>query len=184
MNRTVITPTPFGSVALIWSRIDDSPAISRVLLTSPGLSAEDRVRSLYPGAMDSSCPEIDEVGKGILAYLDGDEVKFPLDVMDMSRCTPFQKEVLRAEHDIPRGQVSTYRLIARHLGRDLGSRAVGNALARNPFPLLIPCHRTIRSDRSPGGFQGGPAMKRRLLEMEGIEFDQEGRVVCGLFYYG
>lgn len=164
--------------------IDDMPEICHVLLSIPGLSAEDRARSLYPDASDSSCPEIDVVGKGILTFLEGGDVVFPTDLMAMSLCTPFQEAVLRVEHHIPRGRVSTYRLIARCLGRDKGSRAVGNALARNPFPLLIPCHRAIRSDRSPGGFQGGSDMKRRLLEMEGIEFDPEGRVASGRFYYG
>ncbi|MHA1663588.1 MAG: methylated-DNA--[protein]-cysteine S-methyltransferase, partial [Candidatus Thorarchaeota archaeon] len=55
-------------------------------------------------------------------------------------------------------------------------RAVGNALARNPFPIIVPCHRAIRSDRTLGGFQGGLKMKRRILEMEGVEFDSTSRV--------
>ena len=64
------------------------------------------------------------------------------------------------------------------------ARAVGHALAANPFPLIIPCHRTIRSDRYPGGYQGGPAMKRALLEMEGIPFDDTGRTAGARFHYG
>ncbi|MDD1715722.1 MAG: methylated-DNA--[protein]-cysteine S-methyltransferase [Methanolinea sp.] len=184
MNRTVITPTPFGSIALVWSRIDDSPRIAHVLLSTPGFPAEDCVRILYPDSGESSCEEIDAVGREIRAFLGGEDITFPLAVMDMSRCTPFQGIVLCAEHRIPRGRISTYRLIACHLGRESGSRAVGNALARNPFPILIPCHRAIRSDRSPGGFQGGLEMKRRLLEMEGIEFDEGGRVENSHFFYG
>jgi alkylated DNA nucleotide flippase Atl1 len=57
-----------------------------------------------------------------------------------------------------------------------GVRAVGTALARNPFPLVVPCHRAVRSDRTLGGFQGGLEMKRALLEMEGVEFDSKNRV--------
>ena len=68
----------------------------------------------------------------------------------------FQESVLRAEAtEIPRGRVSTYKLIAEHVGTHNGARAVGTALARNPFPLIVPCHRAIRSDRRLGGYQGG-----------------------------
>jgi len=63
------------------------------------------------------------------------------------------------------------------------ARAVGNALANNPFPIIIPCHRAIRSDRSLGGYQGGLEMKRTLLGMEGIEFDDSGRAVTDNFFY-
>jgi len=60
---------------------------------------------------------------------------------------------------------------------------VGNALATNPFPLIVPCHRAVRSDGSLGGFQGGPAMKRALLEREGIAFDRAGRAAVPRFHY-
>jgi len=64
------------------------------------------------------------------------------------------------------------------------ARAVGNALATNPFPLIVPCHRAIRSDCGLGGYQGGLDMKRSLLSKEGIAFDDSGRVQCSRFYYG
>jgi methylated-DNA-[protein]-cysteine S-methyltransferase len=57
------------------------------------------------------------------------------------------------------------------------------ALARNPFPLLIPCHRAIRSNGKLGGFQGGPGMKRALLELEGIEFSPTGKVLTDRIHY-
>ena len=60
---------------------------------------------------------------------------------------------------------------------------MGNALANNPFPLIVPCHRAIRSDRHLGGYQGGVKMKRALLEKEGIPFDDAGRVACAQFHY-
>jgi methylated-DNA-[protein]-cysteine S-methyltransferase len=79
--------------------------------------------------------------------------------------------------------VSTYGRIARHLAIPGGARAVGRALARNPFPIIIPCHRAIRSDGRLGGFQGGPAMKRALLELEGVECSSTGRVSAERLYY-
>jgi methylated-DNA-[protein]-cysteine S-methyltransferase len=63
------------------------------------------------------------------------------------------------------------------LGCPRAARAVGTALANNPFPIIIPCHRTIRADGTPGGFGGGIMMKRNLLEMEGVRFDPRGRVI-------
>jgi methylated-DNA-[protein]-cysteine S-methyltransferase len=79
--------------------------------------------------------------------------------------------------------VSTYQRIAKYLGNAKGARAVGSALAGNPFPIIIPCHRAIRSDGTLGGYQGGLEMKRRLLEMEGVMFDALGRVVAKERFY-
>jgi methylated-DNA-[protein]-cysteine S-methyltransferase len=183
MKKKIIKPTPFGPVAVIWSRFDGSPKIVRVLLSTPELSAEDQAPRLYPNSQASSCAEIDAVAAAIKAFLKGENVVFQLDVVDLKPCPAFQKAVLRAEHQIPWGSVSTYRLIAGHLGKENGARAVGNSLAKNPFPLIVPCHRAIRSDRHLGGFQGGLDMKRALLRNEGIAFDDAGQVVCTRFHY-
>jgi methylated-DNA-[protein]-cysteine S-methyltransferase len=183
MNIKIIKPTPFGSVGVIWAGANDHTKIVRVLLSRPGCTAEDRVSELYPNLRASSSAKIDRVAAGIKGLLEGEEIEFSLDLADLSLCTDFQQRVLRAEHRIPRGSVSTYRLIAVYLGKRNGARAVGNALARNPFPLIVPCHRAIRSNRQLGGYQGGLAMKRALLEKEGVHFDDAGRVVSSVFYY-
>jgi methylated-DNA-[protein]-cysteine S-methyltransferase len=88
-----------------------------------------------------------------------------------------------AEYRIPRGWISTYGRIARHLGTPGGARAVGGALARNPFPIIIPCHRAIGANSELGGFRGGLEMKRALLELEGVEFSQTGKVLTDRIYY-
>jgi len=119
----------------------------------------------------------------IQSFLSGKEVVFGTEMLDLDRCPPFQRRVLLAEHAIPRGYVSTYGRIARHLGIPGGARAVGNALSKNPFPLVIPCHRALRSDGSTGGFQGGAAMKVRLLEMEGASFLPDGKVLMEHLWY-
>ena len=100
----------------------------------------------------------------------------------MDICTPFQRRVLVAEFGIPRGSISSYRNIASHLGNSKAYRAVGNSLAMNPFPIIIPCHRAIRMNGSLGGYQGGLEMKRKLLEMEGIVICGERVVVEGYYY--
>ena len=183
MNRKIIKSTPFGSVGVIWTGLNDNPQIVRILLSKPGLSAEDQVSELYSNSQVSSCAAIDDVATAIKGLLEGKEIEFSLDVAELTLCTEFQQLVLRAEHRIPRGRISTYRLIAEYLGKKNGARAVGNALANNPFPLIVPCHRAIRSDRHLGGYQGGLEMKRALLEKEGIPFDDTGRVVCAQFHY-
>jgi methylated-DNA-[protein]-cysteine S-methyltransferase len=116
----------------------------------------------------SSCAEIDTAGIDIRAFLNGHDVEFDLGSARLDLCSLFQQEALRAEYKIPRGCVSTYGLIAAQIGRPGAARAVGNALAANPFPIVVPCHRVIRSDMNIGGYQGGPDMKLRLLESEGV----------------
>ncbi len=89
--------------------------------------------------------------------------------VDLARAGPFEREVLAALRRIPAGQVRTYGEIARAVGQPGAARAVGTACARNPVPLLIPCHRVVRSDGGLGGYSltGGVGLKRRLLESEG-----------------
>jgi len=183
MNKAVITSTPHGSVVIIWRATGQGPKIVRVLLSIPAKLAERRASELYPTARTTSCAEVDAVAAGIQRLLEGEPIEFSLNTAELSSCGEFQQRVLRAEHAIPRGSVSTYKLIATHLGVPGGARAVGNALANNPFPLIVPCHRAIRSDRSLGGYQGGLAMKRALLTKEGIAFDNSGRVECARFHY-
>jgi len=167
----------------MWLELGGSPKIFRILLSKPGSPAEAQAAELFPDSRPSSCAAVDVVAAAVREFLAGADVVFPLDVAAMTTRPPFQQAVLRAEHAIPRGSVSTYGLIAAHLGDGKAARAVGNALATNPFPLIVPCHRAVRSGGGLGGFQGGPAMKRALLEREGIRFDRAGRAVVRRFHY-
>ncbi|MDP8903965.1 MAG: methylated-DNA--[protein]-cysteine S-methyltransferase [Chloroflexota bacterium] len=82
----------------------------------------------------------------------------------------FERQVLLKTLDIPRGEVRPYAWVAAELGRPLAVRAVGNALARNPVPFVVPCHRVVRSDGSIGRYgAGGPEAKRALLAAEGLD---------------
>ncbi len=173
----VLVPSAFGTLGIVWRETEEGPKVSRVLLPNEQTPAQDVVWMAFPDASPLSCPAIAELGEHIQRFLEGDAVVFGLDLMALERCSEFQRSVLLAEHRIPRGWVSTYGRIARSLGVPGGARAVGGALARNPFPIIIPCHRAIRSDGQLGGFQGGLEMKRSLLELEGVEISQMGKVL-------
>lgn len=181
--RHHILATPVGEIALVWSAYRNGGRVHRVLLSAEGIPAGSMVPARFPESLAGSCPEIDNLCMELSAFLRGDPVRVSLTHIAVDQCSLFQQSVLLVEYDIPRGSVSTYRRIASHLGKPRSSRAVGNALARNPFPIIIPCHRAIRSDLTLGGFQGGLSMKRRLLEMEGVRFDPAGRVIPDPMYY-
>jgi methylated-DNA-[protein]-cysteine S-methyltransferase len=91
---------------------------------------------------------------------------------DLRGLTEFQADVLRAAQAIPKGQVRPYVWIARQIGRPKAVRAVGSALAHNPVPVLIPCHRVTRSDGSGGEYVFGSAAKERLLRTENVDLDE------------
>ena len=183
MKKKTIAKTEFGSVVILWEWTDEVPRVTRILLSRPKLSAKQASLLHYPSARTATCRKIEDLAANIVRFLDGDKVTFSLDLVDLSLCSPFQARVLRAEHAIPRGNVSTYRLIGAYLGNPNSARAVGNALAKNPYPIVVPCHRAIHSDHSLSGYQGGAEMKRTLLEREGISFDRSGRVICSRMHY-
>ena len=81
----------------------------------------------------------------------------------------FEKSVYKAILKIPAGEVRSYKWVAEAIGKPKAYRAVGNALHKNPHPVIVPCHRVIKSDGSIGGFALGLKMKRRLLKREGID---------------
>lgn len=87
--------------------------------------------------------------------------------MRYKQLTSFQKKVYNAVRQIPRGEVRTYAWVARKIGRSVAARAVGTALRKNPLPIIIPCHRVVRSDGSIGRYALGEDLKRQLLELEG-----------------
>ena len=171
-----LVPSSFGEMAVVWGPVAGQPKVLWIFLPDRRRSVARRVRERFEGASPGSCPEIKSVAGGIARCLAGKPVDFDLGVLHFPLCSSFQERVLRAEHGIPRGSVSTYGRVAQHLGVPRAARAVGRALATNPFPIAIPCHRAVRSDGSLGGYRGGPSMKRALLEMEGVTITPAGRV--------
>lgn len=93
---------------------------------------------------------------------------FEMPEVDLTGLRPFESRVLGALREIPRGQVRTYGWLARQAGSPGAARAAGNAMARNPVPLLLPCHRVVPARGGLGGYAFGPGIKRELLRREGL----------------
>ena len=98
-------------------------------------------------------------------YFAGEAVKFP-DKLDLRNATVFERTVWDAVRSIPYGETRSYAWVADRAGKPRAFRAVGQAMARNRFPIIVPCHRVIAADGSLGGFSGGLELKRSLLALE------------------
>ena len=118
--------------------------------------------------LEKNSQAVERILAQLREYFSGERSNFNLPV-DISQLTPFQRSVLDVACRIAPGQVWTYQRIAEELGRPRASRPVGGALARNPIPIVIPCHRVIASDGSLGGYSGGSGLKAKqwLLRLEG-----------------
>ena len=155
----------------------------RIFLSDSEITSDVKVRETFKNIKRESTSLIEILGENIQQFLKGEIVEFDLDLLDFDKCTEIQKKVLIIESKIPRGWISTYKRIANRIGIQNGARVVGNPLSKNPFPIIIPCHRAIKTNGDLGGYQGGIKMKRTLLEMEGIEFSSKGKVIHERIYY-
>ena len=99
------------------------------------------------------------------SYFAGQRIAFN-DELDLSAATAFQRQVWRLTRLIPYGEARSYGWVADELGRAGAGRAVGQALARNPLPIIVPCHRVVAEDGGLGGYSGGVAKKEYLLRLE------------------
>lgn len=170
--------TAFGKITIIWTKINELK-IQRILLPSQ----EKILYKTYSSATSFASIELSECAENIVHFLNGEDRRFSLDSLDLNLCTEFQRRVIIAEYGIPRGFVSTYGKIAHYLGHPNSARAVGRALATNPFPIVIPCHRAVKTNGNLGGYQGGLKMKKTLLEMEGIRFIADYKIDLNNIYY-
>lgn len=165
MMRFAIVDSDFGSVVL-FARTSH---LCRLDIVEAPAKARAWVRAQFPEAAEQS-GLFKEVEQLLRRYFRGEQVKFPMP-LDLSDLPPFTRRVLEETRRIPYGKLASYAMIAGRSGLQNAARAVGQALHRNPIPLIIPCHRVIRKDGSLGGFGMGLDMKVRLLSLEGIRVD-------------
>ena len=155
-------PTPLGKLLLVTR----NGALVNVRL--PGQNIEP----LHPaivGTHDTGTHDTGEhlgtITQQLDEYFSGQRTTFDMKT-DLSATTDFRRAVLEHLVTIPYGETRTYTQVAEAVGRPRAVRAVGSACATNPVPIVIPCHRVLRSDGSLGGYAGGLDMKRTLLELE------------------
>jgi len=163
------TDSPFGRFLLAGTskglvRLAFQPEIVEEVL-------DDLARRVSPRVMESP-GRLDEVRRELDEYFGGDRHSFDLP-LDWRLTRGFSEKVLRATARIPYGGVSTYRDVAARAGNPRAMRAAGNALGSNPLPIVVPCHRVVRTGGSIGNYGGGPDMKRALLTLEGALLDED-----------
>ncbi len=128
---------------------------------------DDLAARISPRLLDAPA-RLDPVRRELDEYFDGKRRRFDFQI-DWRLMAPFQRRVLRATKAIPFGKVATYREVATKAGAPQGSRAAGNALGANPIPIVVPCHRVVRTGGALGGYTGGLHRKEFLLELEGVD---------------
>jgi methylated-DNA-[protein]-cysteine S-methyltransferase len=156
--------TAFGWVGIAWSQA------GLVGVTLPQPSQNDALNRLGSPTEPVPLPPagLDPAGLAgkLQRYFRGEEVAFE-EPLDPTIGTDFQRKVWAITRAIPRGETRTYGQLARRAGTPAAARAVGQAMAHNPWPIVVPCHRVVGHDGRLTGFGGGVEMKRRMLQLEG-----------------
>ena len=170
--RYVIFGTRWGYFGLVAN----GDTVCRTYLPLPDTN---RIHRLLLDDIDDSAQKdkglMRRLQERIKAYFEGETVDFSTDpAVSLAQRSDFDRAILAACRQIGLGRTTTYSQLSEKVGKPGAARAVGGAMARNPIPLIIPCHRVLRSDGTLGGFSapGGITVKRKMLELE--------RTVCGL----
>ncbi len=141
------------------------------LVTTPQES-EEKASSCLAGCLPREAVEDATAFPGLVKqlrlYFSGQPVKFDVR-LDYGKASPFKRHILELVRGIPWGETRTYGWLANNLGFPKASRAVGQAVGANPFPIVVPCHRVVASGGGLGGYTGGLERKRSLLRLEGVD---------------
>jgi methylated-DNA-[protein]-cysteine S-methyltransferase len=159
--------TAIGRCAIAWG----ARGIARVQLPETDEpTTRARMQQRFPGAPESPPPpEVARARDLVVAFLRGEPSDLSSVLLDMDPVPPFHRRVYEATRSIPCGATMTYGALAAQAGVAGAARAVGQALARNPFAIIVPCHRVVAAGGRVGGFSanGGATTKLRLLAIEG-----------------
>jgi methylated-DNA-[protein]-cysteine S-methyltransferase len=155
LGPLMIAATPRGLVRVSYSQFRDDDAV----LADLARRVSPRVLEA-PGRLDRARRELDE-------YFEGRRTEFDLSI-DWALTRGFTTEVLRATATVGFGQTSTYAEVAGAAGSPRAVRAAGNSLGSNPMPIVVPCHRVLRTGGALGGYTGGVERKEFLLRLEGV----------------
>jgi len=154
--------SPFGTLLLAATR----RGLTRVAFPEEDMDVvlEKLADRISPRIVEASAP-LEAMRRELDEYFSGRRRSFQL-ALDWTLVGPFARRVLGATAKIPYGGVLTYAEVAARAGSPRGSRAAGNALGANPMPIVVPCHRVLRTGGALGGYAGGLERKRFLLELE------------------
>jgi methylated-DNA-[protein]-cysteine S-methyltransferase len=155
LGRLLVVQGPTGLVRISFAEEPEDATLAGVAAAlGPRIVGSDR--------------ELQGVRDALSAYLEGDSDRLDLPVDLRLMAAPFRRRVLEALHrDVGRGETVTYGALAARAGNPRAARAAGTACARNPVPLVVPCHRVLPGSGGIGAYGGGPERKRALLELEG-----------------
>lgn len=155
--------SPFGTLLLAATK----RGLVRLAFPEEGVDSvlERLARKVSPRIVEAPAP-LDPARRELAEYFEGRREHFELP-LDWTLVGQFGRRVLRVTSQIPYGGVLSYGEVAADAGSPRGSRAAGNALGANPIPIVVPCHRVLRSGGALGGYGGGPQRKLWLLELEG-----------------
>ena len=158
--------TPIGTCGIAWT----SHGLCGVQLPEPDPeTALARLARRFPALTPGAADEVGAVIALVNAHLGGEPVDYGTVKLDFDGIHAFERAVYAAARGIPFGETRTYGAVAAQLGEPQGAQAVGQALGRNPWPIIVPCHRITAADGRTGGFSaaGGVVTKLKLLEIEG-----------------
>lgn len=162
-------PTRFGTFTVIWSE----KGLTEIRM--PGSSAMDKA---VPGKADKLPAWVEDALDKISKHLEGKPQKFDDVPLDLSEHPEFHQKVYRRLKKLPAGQTVSYGKLADLIGAHGAARAVGRAMATNSIPIIVPCHRVVKSDGSLGNYSAleGPVSKRELLELEGCDLKEKSKI--------
>jgi methylated-DNA-[protein]-cysteine S-methyltransferase len=159
-----VADSPFGPLLLVAT----GRGLIRLGLPNQDSEAllEEIADRVSPRVLEAPAP-LDRARSELDRYFEGRLTEFDLE-LDWRLSHDFRRRALRAVNRIPYGQTRTYTDVARSAGNERAVRAAGTACGRNPIPIVVPCHRVLRSGGGLGGYGGGLPMKEALLELEGV----------------
>jgi len=170
MMRYAIFDTAWGAFGFVEHN-------KRLIATFLPRARQEIIRAIRASWLDAiEAPDsLPRFQRAVVDYFEGNQMRFLIDI-DLSGMPPFHQSALEACQRIPYGQTASYADLARAVGKPNAARVVGGAMARNPLPLVIPCHRVLRADGSIGGFSStnGVDEKARLLRLENVAVDRHG----------
>jgi len=160
--------TPIGRCGIAWG---EAGIVGAALPGPSDAQVRGRFQERFPGAVEGPPPAaLEPVIAAVVSLLAGEKPDLSRAPLDLSATPPFHQRVYAVARKIPPGQTMTYGEIAQALGEPReAARLVGEAMARNPIPILMPCHRALGAGGKPGGFSapGGVETKLRMLQIEG-----------------